>query len=193
MTTALWRASELRVIETTPIWRRKITVFGRSIPISIIALLLFTVVALAAFFSTIIGQIEVSTGAEQSVTLTAQTSEVGGTSSGECALGAGPPAGEFKLKAVGLFPSETCLFSIDVLANGGNTVSVFVGPITNPDTSLAGVVSIDGQTTCGSSLAPGASLNIPFTITADPALVQGTSIGAADLAISFPLSAPSCP
>ena len=184
--------SELEVLETRPVWRRRITVFGRSIPISVIALLLFTVVALAAFFSTIVGRVEIAAGGEQVVTLTAQNLVSGGTNSGQCALASSVPSGEFKLKVVGIFPNENCLFSLDVLADSSNIKSVFIGKVENTDGSLAGIVSIGDQPACGNTLAPGASANVPFTITADSSLESGTLISAALLGIDFPLSVPSC-
>lgn len=47
MTTAMWRADELAVLEIRPFWRKRVVIFGRSIPIAVLALAIFTVSALA--------------------------------------------------------------------------------------------------------------------------------------------------
>ena len=187
--TSEWRALGR---EYQPIWRKRVTIAGRSVPISLVALAVVTTIALAGFFSSILGSVEVATGGEQLVTLAAERAEPGSTNSGECSLGGAPAPGEFQLKSVGMFPGETCNFSIDAQADPNNTKSVFVGLVINTDASLVGIASLTDQTACGNLIAPGDTETVPFTVTLDLAAPQGAAVGAAALAIDFPLVTPSC-
>lgn len=60
MTTAMWRASELEALGTRPIWRKRVTIFGRSVSLALL-LLAITVTAALAWGAYLLVNVEQST------------------------------------------------------------------------------------------------------------------------------------
>ena len=193
MSTMKWRAEELKVLETRPVWRRRITIAGRSIPISVIALALLAVgVAAATLFAAFIdGAIEVTTAPPADVTFDTQTLVLDGAT-GSCELGGSPPAGEFRLKFVGAnVPLDLCSWSVNVTNNG--PADVFIGPVENDDAALVGLVNIINQSACGDIILSSASADIPFTTEIDAGAPPGASVAGASLLITFDIVSIACP
>ena len=193
MTTGPWRAQELAVLETRPWFRRSVVIWGKSVPLSILLLILTAVVAVAAtlFAAFIDGAIEVTTAPPADVTFNTQTLVFDGAT-GSCELGGSPPPGEFRLKMVGPnLPGDFCDWSINVTNNGAT--DVFVGPVENDDASLAGLINIINQTNCGNTIAPAASDDVVFRTEIDAGAAAGESIGGASLLVAFDIVSIACP
>lgn len=188
MTTELWRAEELGVIETAPIWRKRVTIAGRSVSLSLILAVLLTVTALAAFFTTLLGDVDLATGGEQQVNFV--SAEVLAGTMGECSIAA--PNNDFAVKAVGGLPGQSCTFRLNVVGANADG-DVFVDLVSNPSGNMAGLASITNQTSCGTVLTAGAATAavVDFTIAIDPAAEPATAL-LGDLQVSFPLIAPAC-
>lgn len=183
--TSEWRALNR---EYRPIWRRRLTVFGRSIPISFIALAVVTVVVMAGFATTLFGDVDLATGGEQQVNFV--SAEVLAGDMSECSIAA--PSLDFAVKAVGGLPGQSCDFRLNVIGANADG-DVYVDLVSNPSGNMAGVADITNQTSCGTVLVAGAATEatVDFTIAIDPAAEPSTAL-LGDLQVSFPLIAPAC-
>jgi len=159
---------------------------------TLIASLMITVVAFAAWFSSIKGSALSSTGSAQTTTFTSFV--VGAGSGTHCAVATADAGKSWKIDATDLILGEICNYEITVAASGTNTLPVFVGCVVSDGSpAFSPLFTVSNQTAAGSTIIAGASKVVPFRWsigTAD----AGQTAATYPLKIDFPLSAPGpCP
>ena len=160
--------------------------------IAFVLMIVTVITVYAALAPKVEGTLSFNTAVNSTVVLLGQNLEPGSTNSGDCELNTAP-SGQFKIKMVGTYANESCNFSIDVQAGASNTAPVYVGSFLNTDGQLAGIATLIGQTSCGDSIAPGGTKNIPLTVLTDSVVAEGINIAAATIDIEFPAAAAACP
>lgn len=199
MTTAIWRAEELAVLETRPIWRKRVTIFGRSIPLAVVLFLLVGATALASFLGTsLLGSISVVGGSDpypaSAVTITGAAS--GGIVDASPVQGfdavAGFSGNTFTADLSDASPGDYLYVHLNLLADAGNPAALRLNDV--PASPWPGVtLSYDPtEMQCNGSIGIGAIQNVRLGFTVD-AIDVDEVLASSPIELVFTEASPSCP
>ena len=190
MTTALWRTEELAVLESRPIWRRSVVLFGRSVPISVLLLIVTAFTALAAWAISAQLDVTLTTVGIGPVTfdtpITSCPTDADPSGVGSTITGTGP----FTVAMTSGSLGDRCYWRVTITNDGDD--DLYVGALTD-DITFGGAFVVD-ESSCGEVVSGSGGTHI-YQVQADvgPDSTPGTAYGPLSVEIPVQIEAPTCP